>query len=171
VFTTTKFNKSYESILPAEYIHSQYNPEALQSLLDIQKSTGRKHRAFVIFDDCLPQTAFKSQLFLDLCTTFRHYNLTVILSVQYLFKVPSVLRECTSRVAIFRNTTKRSVQGLFECFGGWFDNYKQFQKFVMDNTGDYKFIWYIANSSSDVRADVYQIKKCPARIPAVKYEY
>src|SRR5690349_17885967 len=69
VFTTTKFNKSYESIIPSDYVHSEYRPEVLQSLLKVQSESVAKHRAAVIFDDCLPQAASSSQLFLNLCTT------------------------------------------------------------------------------------------------------
>jgi len=68
VFTTTKFNRAYDSIMPADYVHSEYKPDILEELLKIQSVSGVQHQAAVIFDDCLPQAVFSSQLFLNLCT-------------------------------------------------------------------------------------------------------
>lgn len=61
--------------------------------------------------------------------------------------------------------------GLFDSFGAWFDSYDEFKKFLMSNTGDYKFVFYIANSSSDVRSEVYKVIKCPQNVPSVQYEF
>lgn len=171
VFTTTKFNRAYSDYIPEQFVHDAYYPEVLESLLKIQSSNGASCRAAVIFDDCLPQKAFTSQLFLNLCTTFRHYRVDVIISTQYIYRVPPVVRECATRVVIFRQTTGRSIQALFESFGSWFNSGKEFANFLLASTGNYKFIYFIANSSSDDRAKVYKIKKCPAKIPEFKYEY
>lgn len=171
VFTTTKFNRHYESLFPAEYIHSSYNPEALQSLLDIQSSTGGQHRAFVIFDDCLDQKAFASQLFLNLTTTFRHYNIDVYLVTQYIFRVPPPVRECATRVGMFRTTTERSVKACYESFGAFFRRYEDFKEYIINSTGDYQFVWYIANSSSETVDEVYHIHKCPRSLPDYRFEY
>ncbi len=171
VFTTTKFNRHYESLLPAEYVHSKYQPEVLQNLLDIQASTEGKHRAFVIFDDCLDQKGFASQLFTNLSTCYRHYKLDIFILTQYVYKIPPVVRECSTRVAVFRTTTKRSIEALYESFGAFFDNYVAFSKYILDNTGDYQFVWYIANSSAESIDDIYHIKKCPENVPKYRFEY
>lgn len=170
VFTTTKFNRAYEEFIPSGYIHSAYKPEVLQSLLDIQ-AANPINRAFVIFDDCLPAAAFSSQLFTNLATTFRHYNLTVIISTQYIYKVPPTVREVATRVAMFKMTTKRSIAALFESFGGMWNSYQEFAAQMQKSTGDFKFIYYFANSSSENRDDVYKVMKAPVNVPEFQYEY
>lgn len=171
VFTTTKFNHFWENVFPAAYIHQKYSAEVLQGLLDIQSETGAKSRAVVIFDDCLDARAFASQLFTNLATTFRHYRIDVYLVTQYLYKVPPTVRECSTRVAIFRTTTDRSLGACFESFGAFFKTATEFKKFIIENTGDYSFVWYIANSSAETIAEVYKILKCPENVPEIKFEY
>lgn len=169
VFTTTKFNGKYEEFLPAEYVHPRYDPGVLESLVRIQIETAAKSRAAVIFDDCLDARAFSSQLFLQLCTTFRHLRIDIIIASQYIYKVPPVVRECATRVAIFRQTTRRSLDALFESFGAWFNNLKEFQEYVLRATGNYGFIYYLANSAEESIPQVYKILKCPEEIPQFKY--
>lgn len=171
IFTTTKFNKHYETIFPSDFIHSSYNPDALQGLLDIQSETAAQNPAVVIFDDCLDMKGFTSQLFLNLTTTYRHYNITVYLITQYVYRVPPTVRECASRVAIFRTTTERSLKACYESFGGFFSKYDDFRKFVIEKTGDYSFIWYIANSSAEQIDQVYKVLKCPQKIPDFNFIY
>ena len=62
-FTTTKFNRAWTEILPEEYVHPKYDPDILQSILDIQ-SQNTHIKAAIIFDDCLNEAGFKSQLFI-----------------------------------------------------------------------------------------------------------
>jgi hypothetical protein len=171
VFTTTKFNRFWEEVFPADYIHQRYDQAALQGLLDIQTETGAANRAVVIFDDCLDQKAFTSQLFLNLSTTYRHYNLDVYLTTQYVYRVPPTVRECCTRVAIFRTTTERSLKACYDSFGAFFANFLQFREFIIGRTGDYCFIWYIANSSAEERDQVYRVLRCPRELPAFKFEY
>lgn len=170
VFTTTKFNKQWSSIFPDDYVHPRYDPDILQGLIEIQQENSH-NRAAVIFDDCLDQRAFASQLFLDLCTTFRHLNIDLFISTQYIYKCPPVVRECASRVAMFRVTSERSLKACYESFGAFFKTYDEFRKYVIANTGDFKFIWYIANSSADNRDEVYINMKAPPTLPEIKFEY
>jgi hypothetical protein len=169
VFTTTKFNRFWESHFPSEYIHQKYDPAALTALLEIQADTGAAHRAVVIFDDCLDQKAFASQLFTNLTTTYRHYNIDLYLVTQYLYKVPPTVRECASRVAIFRTTTERSLSACFESFGAFFNNFNEFKRFIVANTGDYQFVWYIANSSAEQVDQIYKVLKCPESVPDFRF--
>lgn len=80
--------------------------------MDIQKQNQDKP-AFIIYDDCLPQKAFKSEIFTNLITQYRHYNITVIIATQYIYKVPPTLREGTTYTAIFLQSTRRSIQAIF----------------------------------------------------------
>ena len=113
VFTNTKFNHQWTELFPQEYVHPHYDPAVLQALMDIRAENSH-NRVAVIFDDCLDQKAFASQLFLNLSTQYRHFNINLFISTQYLYRIPPVVRECASRVAIFRLTTERSLKAAFE---------------------------------------------------------
>ena len=56
--------------------------------MKIQKSIRAKGyitpHAFVVFDDCLGNNQFKSDLFKDLVRNYRHYNITPILALSIL---------------------------------------------------------------------------------------
>ena len=121
-FTTTKFNRAWTEILPEEYVHPKYDADVLQFILDIQ-SQNTHIKAAIIFDDCLNDAAFKSQLFTNLVTTYRHYNLSVFISTQYLYKVTPTICECANRVALFRTKTDRSLRAAYESFGAYFKSY------------------------------------------------
>jgi energy-coupling factor transporter ATP-binding protein EcfA2 len=170
VFTTTKFNGAY-AFLPQEYIHTKYDPEVLSSLIKIQQDTGAKYRAAVIFDDLLSTKAFSSDLFTQLATTFRHLRIDIIISTQYLYRVPPVTRECATRVLIFRQVTKRSLDALYESFGQFFKNAKEFSDYLLKNTGNYQFVLFKSNSSDEDVRKIYRIMKCPAEVPMFTYVY
>ncbi len=174
VFTNTAFNKDYESFIPAEFIHSQYDPVILENLMKIQEnqinSTGQAPRAFVIFDDMLNLKMIGSQLFLNLSTQYRHFNITVILSSQYIYRVSTVARECATAAVLFKQTTKRSIEALFESYGGGFDSLKEFSAYL-NKLEKYQFVSYDPNNASIEKNELYPISRCPANIPPFKFEY
>lgn len=172
VFTKTKFEGAY-NFVPAKFVHSKYDPDVLQNLMKIQEDSLAKHRAFVIFDDCLDAKCFSSQLFSDLITTYRHWNISVIIATQYIYRVPPTIRECCRYAVMFRMTTKRSIQALFESFGTFFNNYEEFRKYLLEKTQNYYFILMDRNSKSDKVADVYKCLKVPSpeQIPEFAYSF
>ena len=78
VFSNTAFENAFDYI-PKKNVYGSYNPQVLQNLMDIQQETGAKYKAFVIFDDCLSTKAFSSQLFVNLTTGYRHWNISIII--------------------------------------------------------------------------------------------
>jgi len=165
VFTKTKFNGGYD-YLPQKFVHSIYREEVLRNLLRIQSETQAQYRCFVIFDDCLE--AFNSNLFTDLSTQYRHYNISLIVSTQYIYKVPPTFRECASAAAIFRQTTERSIRALYDSFGQWFKDYGDFCEYLLENTGEHKFIMFDAKSAGD-KSSAYKIMKSPSNLPNFEY--
>ncbi len=53
-----------------------------------------------------------------------------MISTQWIYRVPPLLRECSSHVAIFQVQQKRSVQALYESFGYSFKDLQTFKDFV-----------------------------------------
>ena len=172
VMTKTKFDNGYDFI-PSKYIHPDYDKEAITALMKIQADLvekGIKKNAFIIFDDCLSKE-FDSQLFTDLITQHRHYNITVIISTQYIYKINPTIRECTNYAIIFRQSTDRSIQALYESYGAHFKREDDFKNYLMEHTGNYKFILVDVNSQSDDIKKIYKVLKAPSKIPEFKMKF
>jgi hypothetical protein len=172
VMSKTKFNDGFKYI-PEKFIHPTYDEEKIKNLMKIQsdlKSKGIEKNAFIILDDCLTKE-FNNELFTDLTTQFRHYNITLIISTQYIYKINPTIRECASYCIIFRQSTKRSLEALFDSFGTHFDNLNDFRNYITENTGDYKFIFIDVNSKDDNINKIYRVMKAPNKIPKFKLEF
>ena len=159
VFSNTSFKDSFNYI-PSKYVHGSYKPEILQNLMEIQKEHYDKS-AFVVFDDCLPAKAFTSQLFVDLSTTYRHWNISVIISSQYIYRISPTIRECSKYAIMFRTTTQKSIKALFDSFGTFFKNYEEFKTYLISNTEDNHFIIMDRLSFSNNRDEIYHVFKAP----------
>lgn len=172
VFTKTKFNDGFEYI-PDRFVHPNYYEDKLENMMKLQAKLieeGIKKKCFVIFDDCLT-SEFKNDLFQDLITQYRHYNMTIIISTQYIYKLNPTIRECANYVVIFRQSTKRSLDALYDSFGSHFDKYDDFKNYVINNTGNFQFILVDINSQSDDISKIYRVMKAPEKIPYFKLKY
>jgi len=145
-----------------------YNEEKRKNLMNIQKKIiekGIQKQSYIVFENCLTKE-FNTQLFTDLITQHRHYNITIIMSTQYIYKINPTIRECSNYAIIFRQSTNRSLTALYESFGNHFNKFDDFKKFLIDNTSDHNFIFVDVNSSSENVDEIYLICKAPDKIPS-----
>jgi tRNA uridine 5-carbamoylmethylation protein Kti12 len=166
VLTKTSFDDGYKFI-PKDFIHPDYDEDKISALMKLQASLIKKgiyKKAFIILDDCLTKD-FNNQVFQDLVTQSRHFNITLVISTQYIYKVNPTIRECANYAIIFRQSTKRSLEALYESFGQHFNKLDKFQQFVIDNTNDHQFVFVDINSSSDNINEIYKVMKVPDKIP------
>lgn len=172
VMCKTNFNNSYE-YLPEKYVHSNYNDEKIRKLMNLQSSLikeGIHKKAFIIFDDCLT-SEFNNQTFTDLITQHRHYNITCIISTQYIYKINPTIRECANYAIVFRQSTRKSVEAIYQTFGQMFYGINEFQNFINENTGNFSFIFCDINNTSEKIEDIYKIYKVPEHIPKFELKY
>lgn len=120
VFSPTKFNKAYDW-LPADAVHPRYNENVLASFIMLMRDLVENHdfdgRVFLVFDDCVGAVNWGSDLLSNLFTTFRHHKIDVYISTQYVYKVPTTVREVCDMTVMFRMTNKRSLVALYETCG------------------------------------------------------
>jgi GTPase SAR1 family protein len=144
VFCSTSFNKDNFDYIPENYLYSSYDENIILNLMNIQQQqidfNDKAKPAFIVFDDMLGLIKFDSKLIIELFTKYRHYNITILITTQYIYAIPPLLRECTTFFFTFYLSSYRSLKAIYDCFLGDFDNYKECKKFIIDNTGDYKFI-------------------------------
>lgn len=170
VFCATSFNQSYD-FLPKKYIYSQYDENKLIQFINLQigqiKKSGKAEPAFIIFDDMIGSINFTSPLFNKLITTYRHYNILLIFTTQYLFKIPPVLRECCTYFVTFKQPTKKSVQAIYETFMNEMETYEECKRFIDSNTQDYQFILVKPFESDEKK---YIVSKAPM-VENIKINY
>ena len=168
-FSGTSFDPENLSYIPEKYKYMQYNETKLHNLMKIQQSFPKEERplAFVIFDDCInDKKQWNSKILLDLLTQLYHYNIVCIISTQYINKIPALLRENARLICIFKTDTLRSLEAAYESYGQNYDTFKEFKNFLLESTGDYKFI---VRDNKD--ASNFQIMRAPKKIPSFTLNY
>ncbi len=137
-----------------------------------QVKKGKIKEAYVIFDDCIDDPdQFSCRELKRLTTQLRHYHITVIFSTQYVNQLPPRMRTNAMSVIIFQTDTEGSLRSLHQSYGQKFDSFQDFRKYIMGNTGDYKFIYYNKSSSEKDINNLYQVLKAPKKIPRFHIKY
>jgi len=101
----------------------------LKSLVEIQKKTinGKNNHMLVVLDDMLGYIKPRSYLAF-LCTRYRHFKISLIISSQSFRSIPNVVRTNASFYIIFSTTNNKELEKLNEEFNGLFPNFKQLLK-------------------------------------------
>lgn len=136
--TTAKIDNQY-NFLPAKYIYVQYEEHILKNFIDY----AAKHhdKTFVVFDDCLDKKAFNSKLFIDFITTYRHFNINVIIASQYVKILTPTMRESCRYVVMFKQVTDKSIGASYENFGYGFKTFVEFREFLLKNTENHSAVF------------------------------
>ncbi len=175
VFTNTFFDENPFDYIPPEYVHPEYNEGILVKLMDKQADLvgrGVKKSCFVIFDDCIDDEGqWSSKPLKRLTTQLRHYNITVIISTQYVNAIPSRIRTNAMYCIMFKSDTMNNTKALYESYGQKFDTFNEFKKYLMDNTGDYKFLFYDKMNDSEDVSERYISMKAPEKVRKFRVEY
>lgn len=169
VFCNTCFEDSSFDYVPTELVYPEYSSEALENLMKIQANLvekGVKKNAYVIFDDALFDDQFKCNSLKKLTTQLRHYNITLIMSSQYANCIPQRMKANSMHTFIFHTDNKNNLEALYNAFGQlFFDSYNDFKKYLLEHTGDYKFIYYSNMLPQSNLTNNFHSYKAPAKIP------
>ena len=158
VCPTSDLNDSYNFVNP-DYRHTVVTRALLQKIIRYQSSPNAG-RMLLILDDCIGSLNFNHAEVSQLFTTYRHLKCTIMLSSQYIYKVPPLIRECAKYAFLFAQRTMRSMEALFDSYGASkFSKKNEFIKFLRKNTENYNTLLYIPPE------DKYIQYKAPAKIP------
>lgn len=173
VFCQTSFGADSFDYIDKKYIHPAYSEKVLRNIMNIQKklikrsaassasSSGAKDKkVMVIFDDCLDRRAFRSQIFQDFVTQYRHYNASLIISTQYPNLLTTTMRSNCFKSITFRVSTNVALKALHESYGQEFD-FGDFKEKVLA-LPKYHFIIF------DTISGGHQVMVAPAEIPRFK---
>lgn len=133
---TANFTNDYEFLKELgikNFIFSSLDvDEKIKKIMAIQKKNRQKDNpanVLIIFDDILG-TIKDNKIFKDLVSTFRHYRISIIFSVQYVSGSATYLREISNYVIIFNQRTQNALK---LCYENYFaDSYENFSSFKQD---------------------------------------
>lgn len=157
-------DNTFESVIPGKYLHRLYNDDKLKSFLRLQKKS--KQQAFLIIDDGIGSINLKTELFKHLFTSYRHYNITIFLSVQYVYSVPPVIRQCATYVYIFKHSNQRSFEALFLSYFSDMNNWRDVRN-EMNNKLKQKYTFILINNETGCR----KVLKAPSNFNGCKLIY
>lgn len=133
--------------------------EKIKQIMGIQKKnrlSDKQRNVLIIFDDILGSIK-DNKCFKDLISTFRHYRISIIFSVQYISASATYLREISQYIVIFNQRTNNALK---LCYENYFaDTYENFSSFKLDfckklQNYNFYFIDRISNNK--------YIMKCPS---------
>lgn len=175
-FSGTGFNSDYK-FLPEGAVRSNYSEEQLEKYIAKLKSWLHAHPGeklpsnFLILDDLLGKIHINSGVFSNLMSTFRHYNMSVFITSQYMVKnVSTLLRELTDVAFIFRTRFHNSLKSLYESFGQLLEDQDEFNEMLNLATKEqHACLVYMARK--ETADESYFSYKAPPKDPEFKLRY
>jgi hypothetical protein len=169
-FGTKNINVKDYQWMPEEHVHGEYSEDVLKRFLLLQRE--HKAPAFLIFDDMIGKMKFDGQLIEHLFTTFRHYNLTIFVAVQYLNKVvPPTIRSNAENFIVFKQPQVICARNIKLACMGEFKNDTECMKFIdthCPNISDHK---YILVRPFEESKNKYIVGKAPGQLPNIRLEF
>jgi hypothetical protein len=167
--SNTSWEKGSFDYIPDKYIFEDFREDIITNMIKLQKSNLSENihkRAFLILDDCVAENEIKSNVIKKLAIMGRHYNITTILTTQYIHLLPPVLR-ANSHYNVFFNVGEgvREMKATYDAFGNRFPNYETFKKYYYKGIENHKFIMWNNEQGQ------YKIFRCPETIPSFKIKY
>jgi len=162
---TANFTEDYEFLKKLKITHFIFSSleadNKMEAIMKIQKKNrveNKKKNVLLIFDDILGGMK-DSKIFKCLITTYRHYNISIIFSTQYINAANTFLREISNYVIIFNQRTVNSLKIAYEnYFNDEFDNFNSFKESFVKKLQNYNF--YFINRVKNTK----NIMCCPASI-------
>jgi len=147
-------NKFYSNILPSENIFNDYKDEWIEKLMTrlIKINVGKKDNEaahiLLILDDCVSDVNFHSaKAFEKLFTRGRHLKISLLITTQYPYLIPSVAR-INCNYILCGQMNKQSIKIMCDEFLMGDISPKEFLKMYYDSTNDYGFLIINNNSTA-----------------------
>ena len=74
----------------------------------------------IVLDDCLGHIG---ESLTNLSTRYRHYKISIIISIQSFRSIPLIIRNCTSEYIIFKSNNKKELDKYMQELGNGFENF------------------------------------------------
>lgn len=120
LFSRTSESEQYDFI-PQQWRHPDFNLDIFKKIVKMQRRSKRKFNKqaniVLIIDDGNSSSKSKTEDFINLINSHRHYNISVILCMQYLSgNVSTNYREVADNCFVFKADTSPGLSGNFNAF-------------------------------------------------------
>lgn len=105
---------------------------------DSSEETEKKHWLLVL-DDCLGFIKQRSYISF-LCTRYRHYKISIIISSQNFRSIPNVIRQNSSGYLIFKTTNNKEYNKIEDEMGGLLPDFEKLYEIATDKPYNFLFI-------------------------------
>jgi hypothetical protein len=174
---TENANGFYGSFIPDSFVHNDYKPHIITSLISRQerKKLEKEERkdpsqiddVFVILDDLnYKAKEWKNDETMKyLFSNGRHNRIFLIIALQYIMSLTPELRANADYVVVFAQSSAKAKKKVFDEFGGCFENFETFNYIFDSCTKDYcclvikttgngmsdQVFWYKADVNTDFK--------------------
>jgi len=162
---TESVNSFYKELVPAENIFANYSEEWTEKLItkmsdvNANKSEKESKHVLLILDDCCSDTNFhQSKSLKKLATRGRHIKIAVMVTTQYIYQIPPVIRGNCDYVYVSQ-MNQQGLKLLTDEFLMGNVTKKEFLDLYHSNTNDYSFLVINNNSTTD-NNDITKIYGC-----------
>jgi len=123
VITGTMFNKAYDFI-PQNFVLPALSrvqiKDAIKKIMDHQQESVTRgkslNQCLICFDDVVGLINWNDSLYSTLVSNHRHFKISLIFSPQYIVKIPTIFRACSTYVFIFRLKGSKEMLSVSDAF-------------------------------------------------------
>lgn len=134
ISNTAEFNGDYEYLKDLKIKHRIYNGskcnEVIELLLKIQEENhknNKKNKVLLICDDIMGSLN-TSDTFKKLCSTYRHFNISLFITTQFCNNSTTYIRELANYVYCFDQRTEQSKKAIYSSYFSDVGSFAEFKK-------------------------------------------
>jgi len=175
---TEEASPFFGNFIPDSFIHSEYDPELMESIMNHQKKKIRQAKAdglsetgkhasnnlFIVLDDMLhdAQNWKKEKTIKSIFFNGRHYNFLFILTMQYPLGITPELRSNIDYVFIFNEPSLKNRRKIYDDYCGMIPTFDHFCNILDSCTQDYEcLVVKTSANTNDLRDQVFWYKADP----------
>lgn len=166
---TEAANGFYEKIVPKMLIHEEYSSDIINDVLTRQRNVAKLNRrelqtqgriatdprTFTILDDCLWDDKWtRDKLMRALFMNGRHWNIMLLITMQYPLGIPPKLRTNIDYTFILREPYLNNRRKIYESYAGCFPTFESFCQVMDQCTENYECLVINNNSKSNKLQDM-----------------
>jgi len=172
---TEEASPFFGDFIPDSFIHSEYNPELVDSIMIRQKKKIRETKAkgisetgkhpsnnlFIVLDDMLhdAQNWKKEKTIKNIFFNGRHYNFLFILTMQYPLGITPELRSNIDYVFVFNEPSVKNRKKIYDDYAGMIPSFDHFCNILDACTQNHEcLVIKTSGNSSDLRDQVFWYK-------------
>ena len=142
ISATEEGNHFYQQFVPELFIHSEYDPSLISSVIERQKKALREEKqnsdVFVLLDDCMyDKKMIRDKNIRGMFMNGRHWKTFFLLTTQYCMDLPPDLRANLDFIFVLRENIIQNQEKLYKNFFGIFPTFESFKEVMNACTEGY----------------------------------